>query len=327
MPQRRGSRATLAFAAAATLVGISACADSDSPTGPKPGENEILLTLDGFAPLAQSGATFELWVSFAATRAAARHSTAASAGRFMVDDMGRIVGEDYQPMTFGVDPESELVQTRDGEILWQLAVDAFITLEPEDDPDDGPVLPAIVAGSFQNRSADLDIRTGDAIGRDFSARSGSFHLATPTTSATNDELEGIWFSTPGGSAPSLNLPVLPTGWVYEAWLALNSLGPRSLGRFPSPSGQDSNGWGTVPGDSNGYEFPGSDFPLGVAGQDITAGSVFVTIEPSSNEDGPGPFRLLELMGSPIPESPVADSPVSLTPTGALPTASVTLPSS
>ena len=134
-----------------------------------------------------------------------------------------IVGLDYQPVVFAVDPLDESVPVdASGHVLWQLAADAFLTLEPREDPDPGPRLSGLIAGSFVNGTAELSITSGDALNQDFSAVSGSAQLATPTTANPGDEDEGIWFALEGGTGPSLTLPPLPVGWVYEGWIVVGA---------------------------------------------------------------------------------------------------------
>ena len=316
----RAARAVIAatsVAVFAVLAMMAGCTDSETPAGPM-SDHTLELTVTGFPPLAQSEATFELWISFALTR----HSAAASAGRFMIDDARKIVGEDYQPAVFALDPEAPEVPTDEsGAVLWQLAVDAFITVEPEVDPDPEPTLPALIAGSFLNRTAGLDVGGDDAIGANFSGIAGSFHLATPTTSDTSDENKGAWFATVGGGASSLTLPTLPTGWIYEGWHSHSFAGPRSLGRFRSAGGTDLSGWGP-PGDANGYAFPGEDFPWGDV--ELPGGRVFVTIEPNDNVDGSAPFNVLQILAGDVSNAVGVMEPLGNVAT--FPTASVILPS-
>lgn len=306
---------------AVALALPTGCSDSGTPLDA--GQfAQVQFEASGFPPLAQSDATFELWISFALTR----HSVAASLGRFRIDGSGNVVGTDSQPITFAADPTSDDVPTdADGNILWQLAVDAFVTLESSDDPgaEPEPTLPAVLAGSFLNGKATLDITGGDAIHRDFSSIGGSFHLATPTTSVTTDEADGVWFAAVGGGSASLALPALPDGWVYEGWISMGTAAAVSLGRFPSPDGIDSNGWGPA-GDADGYLFPGEDFPLG-AGVSLAAGTVFVTLEPTDNFDGEGPLSFLKLLTATAPS--MVGVAQTLTPVASFPTVTITIPHS
>ncbi|MGQ0721668.1 MAG: hypothetical protein ACT4PE_08860, partial [Candidatus Eiseniibacteriota bacterium] len=257
------------------------------------------VTVTQFDPAAQGEGHFELWFSFAIPRL--RHSANASAGKFRVDATGAVVGLDGQPATFAVDttdPDAQL--DGDGEPRWSLVLDAFITIEAAGDDDDVPGS-ALVGGAFLNGTAQLSPGHADAVNRNFAGIGGSFLLETPSTSTSADAAEGIWFVAPGGGSASLDLPALPAGWVYEAWVSNNSAGITTLGRFSTVGGPDSDADGPLSGapptDGAGYPFPGSDFPYATGGVDLSAASVFITLEPADNADGPGPF-FLELLGAP-----------------------------
>jgi hypothetical protein len=206
-------------------------------------------------------------------------------------------------MTFAVDPASDLVpKLGDGSIAWQLAVDAFVTFEPADDLEpEAPNLPGIVGGSFLNGTAILTTDHADALDQNFSSISGSFHLATPTTTATDDEIEGVWFALPGGASPSLVLPPAPTGWTYAGWISGPYFGVVALGGFTSPNGPDFDGPGPFAGeDGTPYPFPGGDFPLSEPGMDFRGGTVLVTLEPPADADGMGPSFLTVLAATLAP---------------------------
>jgi len=328
---RLHSAAIAAFGTLGTLAAVTAlggCADGDTPTDPG-AAGEVELTLSGMPLGAQSEAVFELWISFALTEPAARpharHSAAASAGRFKIHDQtGAIVGMDYQPLAFGVDPLDDNVPVdASGDVLWQLAVDAFITLEPREDADPEPRLSGLIGGSILNGTAHLSISSADGLNEDFNAASGSAQLATPTTADPGDEDEGVWFALVGGAGPSLTLPSPPAGWIYEGWVSLPQIGPRSLGRFGSVTGADSDGAGPLAG-SQPWAFPGSDFPYATTGASLAGGGAFVTLEPLLNEDGAGPF-FLEILAGPIPVNQPVNVPFPLTNAATFPTGTVTIP--
>jgi len=310
------------------LVGLGGCSDGDTGTGPG-AAGEVELALAGMPPGAQSEAVFELWISFALTEPAAgphaRHSAAASAGRFKIHDQtGEIVGMDYQPLAFDVNPLDENVPVDgSGNVLWQLAVDAFITLEPREDADPEPRLNGLIGGSFLNGTAQLSTDSGDALSSDFSTASGSAQLATPTTADSGDEDEGVWFALAGGTGPSLSLPPLPAGWTYEGWVSVPQIGARSLGKFTSVTGADADGAGPL-AVSQPWAFPGSDFPFGVTDASLQGGSVVVTLEPPLDEDGAGPF-FLEILGGAIPVNQPVNVPFPLGNASTFPTGTVTIP--
>ncbi len=324
----RPPRATLLAAAtwcSAFALVAPGCSDDD-PAGPEP--DEIQVQADGFAPNAHKNGRFELWISFALTQAGLRHSAAASAGRFQIDASGNVLSDTGGPMHFAVDPESELVPTlSDGSVAWQLAVDAFVTFEPAEDPEpEEPNLPGIVGASFLNGTAVLTTDYADALDQNFSSVSGSFHLATPTTTSTADEIEGVWFALPGGASPSLVLPALPAGWTYHGWLSVGFFGIRSLGAFTSVSEPDFDGPGDPQPDQDGtpYPFPGSVCPLGTTGVDFRGANVLVTLEPPADADGAGP-SFLTLLAATIDTDQVAGTSVALGAFASFPQISIVIP--
>ncbi|MBZ0267442.1 hypothetical protein K8I85_04755, partial [bacterium] len=188
--------------AAGALAGLlGGCTDSQKPT--VAGNNVATLELASFSAFAQSEASFELWVTFDAAPA----PVDLSLGKFHVNEFRAIVGTDWQPTSFSFAADAGAPVEADGTIDWRLAAGALITLEPRDDDDPAPTLPALLSGPFVNGVAHLDAAGDRALGADFAGATGSFHLATPTTAATDDERSGIWFAATGGGAPALTLPV------------------------------------------------------------------------------------------------------------------------
>jgi hypothetical protein len=308
------------------LLLLGGCA-SDDPAGPTP-SNEIELTLSGFPefrPFDGEG-HFELWIAFAET-GGLRHESAVSVGKFRTDANGQPVNLDFSPLTFSIDPsEPDADQNGDGEVDWPLAVDAFISIQEPGSPDRGPVF---LGGNFVNREATLRVSHGDAFGTTFAVASGSFLLATPSTATGADETNGMWFVQPGGAAPSLTLPALPSGWRYGGWAFDNFVGSAELGEFSSPMGADSDSSGPFvgqpPTDSPGYAFPGSDFPFGNLDQDLSNGSVNVTLEPVDTVPRSEPF-FLYVLGGPVPAGVGADTSIPmLNSSASFPTASIRIP--
>ncbi|MBZ0268270.1 hypothetical protein K8I85_08940, partial [bacterium] len=118
------------------------------------------------------------------------------------------------------------------------------------------------------------------------------------------------------------LPVLPAGWIYEAWHSLLFAETVSLGTFPSPSGPDADGAGPRAGPLPGYPYPGQDYPWDPI-VDLQDGTVSVSVEPDDRRDGEGPFLLLQILGAAMPLP--GDTVRSLVNVARLPTASVTVP--
>jgi len=314
---------------AALPLAFAGCG-KDSTTGPT-NVSDIQVEATGMPALAQGDGVFELWISFAILTPAPpglRHATAASAGRFRVDAQGKIVSEAGAPMVFAVDANNPRVTKVDGKIAWQLAEDSFVTFEPLNDPDpDAPNLPGILGGDFLNGKADLTTEGDDAFATDFATLAGSFHLATPTTTSSADETQGVWFAAPGGASASLTLPALPVGWTYQGWITHGAT-TSSLGVFTLADGADADSSGPVVAgqDHAGYAFPGSDFPTGVAGVDLRPGTVFVTVEPPGGTDGAGP-SFLRVLSAPLDASQPAGTAVPLTKIASFPTFKVTIPRS
>jgi hypothetical protein len=276
-------------AALAVLAGlVTGC--SDDPAGPV-GGTTVTANLSNFPASSPTEGHYELWISFALRRGGdldPRHSEAASAGKFRIDGSGQPVSLIGGAARFEITPRTENAPVDNGEVVWVLAADAFITLEPDGDVDGDPHLPGLVAGGFTNGVSALGIDESDAIDIDLSGAAGSFVLATPTTAASTDSTEGVWFAQPGGSALALNLPTLTlaTAWTYTGWCQ-GTAGLASLGFFRDAGAPDSDGAG--PRGGTGYPYPGSDFPFDPMAVDLSVGTVFVTLEPPDDVDGAGPF--------------------------------------
>jgi hypothetical protein len=172
-----------------------------------------------------------------------------------------------------------------------------VTIEPLPDPDPGPSGIAILVGTPAKRAAEL------AFPVDLTGAAGSFILATPTDADTTDETAGVWFLDPtAGPGASLDLPTLPTGWVFEGW-GVTQGSPLTTGRFTSVSGADLSS--PFSGPNPGPPFPGEDFlanlPAGITPPvDLADGSsmIVITVEPDLggvDPTGPGPFSIKPLV--------------------------------
>lgn len=210
-------------------------------------------------------------------------------GWIMVD------GSPVSTGTFTVDASNMLSQTSFEIETSQLdAATAFVlSIEPVPDTDPAPSAIKILSGDFSGNSA--AVNTG--IVGDFSTSSGSFILATPTTTTTDDDLSGVWFLNSG--AASLNLPALAEGWAYEGWAVIDGT-PVSTGTFTSVDGADDSNMfsGT---DAAGPAFPGEDFimnaPSGLTfPTDLTNMPIVISIEPVP-DNSTAPFTLKPLSGS------------------------------
>ena len=181
----------------------------------------------------------------------------------------------------------------------------ILTIEPNPDPNPEPSAQKLIAGDFNGNSANVSTATAPAVG-DFSAAAGNFFLRTPTDEQSgsgnngNDE-NGVWFGLPGmPPTATLELPVLPDGWIYEGWV-IGDAGPLSTGTFSSVDQMDDNaGLSTsFSGTENaGPPIPGEDFfnnaPTGETFPlDIRGRTVVVTVEPVP-DNSPLPFTLKPL---------------------------------
>ncbi len=177
-----------------------------------------------------------------------------------------------------------------------------LTIEPKTGDDPAPSSTHVVAGVFADGTADLDTVHPAAIGSDFTEAAGGFILETPSTADIADDYKlGVWFLDPtAGPGPSLDLPKLPDGWVYEGWVA-SADGPISTGRFTDVAAPDSDRGGPTAGADPTPPFPGQDFispPLVLP----NGFSVVVSVEPEP-DDSPAPFELKPLIAKITNEGP------------------------
>ena len=247
----------------------------------------LTLTFEGLPELGE-GYEYEGWLIVA--------ETPVSTGRFDVVD-GTI-----EPATFQVD-------AADADAAGMFV----LTIEPSVGDDPAPADTHVVAGAFAAGSADLGIEHPAALGDDFASAAGTFFLATPTSAATDDDAQGIWFIDASGGAPAagLALPELPAGWVYEGWvvdIAGDAPMPISTGTFTAVDAADSDDAGDAAGPEAAPPFPGQDFIDPV--RDLSDGHMAViSIEPSP-DDSPAPFQLKPL-ATPIEAGTGMENPQTL----------------
>lgn len=168
-----------------------------------------------------------------------------------------------------------------------------LTIEPNPDSDPTPAATHILAGDFAGASAVLSVGDPAALGNDFLGATGEFILNTPSTGSDNtDYASGIWWLDPGaGPGPSLSLPTLPAGWVYEGWV-VGTGGPVSTGYFTDPAGADSDMGGPTAGSDPTPPFPGQDFITPLV--NLIGYTAVISIEPVP-DNSPGPFTLKPLV--------------------------------
>lgn len=169
-----------------------------------------------------------------------------------------------------------------------------LTIEPAVGDDPAPSMTHIVAGAIEDGTAVLDTTHPAALGSDFAEAAGGYILETPSSAAVADDYaQGVWFLDPSaGPGPSLDLPTLPAGWVYEGWV-VGEDGPVSTGRFTDVAAADSDAGGPAAGPDGTPPFPGQDF-IDPA-MDLVGGKVVISVEPDP-DDGAAPFALKPLLG-------------------------------
>ncbi len=174
-----------------------------------------------------------------------------------------------------------------------------LSLEPHPDSDPAPSAIKLVGGAFNGSTATVNTHHPAALDADLNTASGSYILATPTTSDMTDERSGVWFLdlTGGMPAAGLNLPALPDNWTYEGWAVIDGV-PVSTGTFDAGSMADRfNGFSGS--DAAGPPFPGEDFvlnaPTGLSfPTDLRGATIVISIEPVP-DNSPAPFAFKPLV--------------------------------
>jgi hypothetical protein len=173
--------------------------------------------------------------------------------------------------------------------------DSFVlTIEPEGDSDEEPSGIVVLSGDFVDGRAELSFPAN------LVDIKGTYILGTPTDGLDNNETSGIWFVVPGEPLqPSLDLPELPEGWVYEGWVVNKGVG-LTTGRFTEVDERDS--FDGFSGDQPGPSFPGEDylvnapagliFPADLADGETTA---IVSVEPDLNGVDPTGNDIFSIM--------------------------------
>jgi len=228
-----------------------------------------------------------------------------STGTFTVDASGTPSRTDFAAMVTDASAISDFV----------------LTIEPVPDPDPGPSHVHLLGGAFSGGHATATVAHPAALGSDFSGASGSFILAAPSAGMAGDYRNGIWWLDPSGPSPTLSLPTLPDGWVYEGWVA-GPDGPVSTGRFSSVSGADSDGGGLMSGPQPTPPFPGQDFVT--APRDLTDGyAAVISIEPEP-DNSPAPFTLKPLVNGEIQDAGMGVQQAMMLNTASFPSLQATL---
>ncbi|RCS26873.1 hypothetical protein DUT90_07035 [Polaribacter sp. WD7] len=292
----------LNFAAAfAIAIMFVACNENDEETEARVGT--LTLNLSG---LEQLGADFvyEGWIIVG--------GTPISTGTFTSVEF---------PQTFDVDQTTLQGATR-----------FVLSIEPLVDPDPAPAATKVLAGDFDGGLANVWVAPVTLDANDFTGIEGNFFLRTPTDEVmgsgnNGNDMYGIWFGNPGAPpTPSLVLPELAPGWVYEGWVVVEGSGPISTGTFTTAAGRDDsnifsgaefNAGPPIPGEDFFLNAPtGFTFPLDVRGR-----TAVISIEPSP-DDSPAPFAIKPLLGAIGQETAPATHDLGLN-LSTLPTGTVT----
>jgi hypothetical protein len=254
----------------AIAVGSVACTNgSESNIGPDTVTRTLALAFEGLEALGDDY-VYEGWVIV--------DGAPVSTGVFEVDENG-------------VSTPNEFVLPADIADAASLFV---LTIEPAVDDDPAPSHVHVLGGTFQDDAADLTIDHEAALGTDLLDAVGSFILKTPTThDVDDDDVNGIWWLelTDDGPAPSLVLPALPQGWVYEGWVVGDD-GPISTGRFGTANEEDSDGAGMTAGPDGFPMFAGQDFIAPPT--DLIGHAAVISVEPEP-DNSPAPFTLKPLV--------------------------------
>ncbi len=179
------------------------------------------------------------------------------------------------------------------------AKEFVLTVESGTGPIAVPSNSHLLAGNFnaQRSEASISIDHSNALNTKFANASGRFFLATPVTAITTDEDQGLWFSDvkDGKLAVGLDLPTLPSGWIYEGWVEVGGKF-YSTGRFTRFDAWDNDVAGPTAGPIGGAipTFPGQDFMSPAV--KLPGGKAIISVEPVARS-GETPFFINPLVGS------------------------------
>lgn len=250
---------------------IGGCSDDDD--NPMAGNTDVLtLNFSGLEDLGP-GYVFEGWLLVG--------GSPVSTGVFTIDSNGN-----QSQTNFNFNSADLMAATK-----------FILTIEPSPDLDPLPSNTKYLAGDFVSGSASLAVADVAAFGNNFLSASGSYILETPSTSSiASDYAAGIWWLDPaGGPGPSLILPVLPSGWVYEGWV-VGASGPVTTGTFSAVDKADADSGGPTAGTDATPPFPGQDYinPL----MNLIGYAAVISVEPSP-DNSPAPFTLKPLVDSDV----------------------------
>ncbi|MBI3872880.1 MAG: hypothetical protein HY304_07380, partial [candidate division Zixibacteria bacterium] len=235
---------------------LSACGGGGG-TGPTPPTPYNKVSFDFFTAAAlDNEMIYELWVHPRPAVARLEASTGAwhSLGRF------NIRASDGKMLT----PQGAVIpnNTLSGLPIDFIDYDSMmVTVESSADNDTVPSASVYLQGNIHVDSLQHWF-LNFPVGFDFiSGTTSLFTFATPTDADSINELSGVWFFNAERTQPGLRgLDVLPTGWLYEAWVIIRRNSQRyrlSTGRFAQADLKDLSDPYSGPADT--VNFPGEDF--------------------------------------------------------------------
>ncbi|MEQ9105655.1 MAG: hypothetical protein RIE53_13275 [Rhodothermales bacterium] len=274
------------------VAGCDSTSSSDEPAN----RFRITLDVDGLVPL-QDGFRYQVWAMV--------DNTPVGSTVFNVNENGQFVNNLGQIVSRTLSMSANVAR----------ATTVMVTINGKTDSGTVPSNRVLMAGDVDNGGVTLSVDHPLALGAELGGPfTGAFQLATPSDTNPNNELGGLWFGTGQGAQlqPTLDLPELPSQWIYEGWISLSDGTVFSTGKFSRGDRFD---------ESNPHSFqdvplvPGEDFlldpPAGVTfPPDFSGAAVFVTVEMAEDDNRSTPFAVRLLEGS-VPASPQPRTPYAL----------------
>lgn len=274
------------------LAGCDSTSSSDEPAN----RFRMTLDVDGLVPL-QDGFRYQVWAMV--------DNTPVGSTVFNVNENGQFVNSLGQIVSRTLSMSANVAH----------ATTVMVTINGKTDSGTVPSNRVLMAGDVSNERVTLSVDHPLALGAELGGPfTGAFQLATPSDTNPNNESEGLWFGTGQGAQlqPTLDLPELPSEWIYEGWVSLSDGTLLSTGKFTRGDQFD---------ESNPHGFPevpfvpGEDFlldpPTGVTFPlDFSGANVFVSVEMASDDDQSAPFAIRLLSGS-VPASPQPRTPYAM----------------
>jgi hypothetical protein len=183
----------------------------------------------------------------------------------------------------------------------------------------GPSSYKILAANIIANAGEFSIGNARVLDLDmdwsFENSEATLFLDTPTDGENTNPLNGIWFAKQDSVfedtlvsveiAQGLDLPQLPAGWKYEAFVKLGD-STYSFGQFARPTGPD--GSSVYSGNQKGHSFPGEDFLFDKQGNewlpDLSGAEIYIMLKAAHPEVSEYPFSQDMIPFSfTIPENP------------------------